>query len=697
MTGLANRLLYLAILLLTAVGIWIVFSRHAAEVEQAKQSLQTQLRSRAISLDQEVQDMRQTVTALSRELSSYPHDLSSDEGAAMLRMALLTRGTSDIGGLLLVHRGQVVCAPKEKADCNRWLGEGLKALLSSPANGWHGPLVTAEGQAILSYSEGVGEVRVAAIVPLASLKRFTIPIGAAESVITLADPAGHVLVDGDDRWAAGSSFPALSVGPALALMQTGVVAWQDSYLALDRIEETGGVLVAEIPQTAIQAEADKAIAGVRRIVISALLAVWIGMAALEVAVLRPARTAAKRLAETLQTLEITFAAVGDGIALFDDDNRLLARNDHFVHLMGADGAPIHRGDPLPARFCRDALAPAPDDGTTRVFEFANGDGSWIEARLRHWDADGRAVQAMILTDVSERRQATERAEAARRQAEDALERLRQTQAQLIESEKLAALGSLVAGIAHEINTPIGVAMGAATSLAEITRHFLRSIEQGAIRRSTIDSYSTTMTEAVILLERNLARASDLITHFKQVAVDQTSMQRRRFDLRDVVGETVTTLYPAFKRTPFTVQVDIPKDIILDSYPGPLGQIVTNMLTNALTHAFAGRDSGSIVLTGVATATHATLICRDDGTGMPAEVAKRVFEPFFTTRRSSGGSGLGMHIVYSLVTGVLGGDIGIESAPDSGTTIRITVPLVAPDGDIDRGTGDSGDRKGRQDV
>jgi signal transduction histidine kinase len=163
-----------------------------------------------------------------------------------------------------------------------------------------------------------------------------------------------------------------------------------------------------------------------------------------------------------------------------------------------------------------------------------------------------------------------------------------------------------------------------------------------------------------------------------VAVDQTSDQRRRFDLREVVGEVLTTLSPTIRKTPFRVTMEIPEGIVLDSYPGPFGQVVTNFVTNSLVHAFDGRPAGRILLrAAVQEDGLLAMSVADDGLGIPEEHLRHIFDPFFTTRLGKGGSGLGLHIVYNIVTRVLGGRISVDSRLGMGTTFMLTMPLCAP--------------------
>lgn len=265
-----------------------------------------------------------------------------------------------------------------------------------------------------------------------------------------------------------------------------------------------------------------------------------------------------------------------------------------------------------------------------------------------------------------------------RELETSLHALNAARDQLIQAEKLAGLGALVAGVAHELNSPIGNARVVGSSFADELKLFERSMDQG-LRRSALDNFLAMARTAAELLERNLSRAAELIQSFKQVAVDQSSSQRRRFDLKLVVEEILMALAPAFKRRPIRLAVAIPEGITLDSYPGPLGQILTNLVNNALIHAYAEDQAGTLRIEAAATETGLVMLSvADDGAGIAPEDLRRIFDPFFTTRLGQGGSGLGMHIVYTLVTGVLGGSIQVASAPGQGTRFRLDLPLVAPE-------------------
>jgi len=231
-------------------------------------------------------------------------------------------------------------------------------------------------------------------------------------------------------------------------------------------------------------------------------------------------------------------------------------------------------------------------------------------------------------------------------------------------------------VAHELNTPLGNTRVVASSLGEEVRAFAAAVQSGTLRRSQADAFLNRSREAVDLLERNAARAADLIGHFKQVAVDQTSMRRRRFSLRQTVEELLATLRPQFKHTAHRIELDIPPDIELDSYPGPLEQVVANLVGNSLTHGFAGIEAGVIrIRAALLDPDRVQLDYTDDGIGIPEPILHRIFEPFFTTRLGQGGSGLGLYIVYNLITGVLGGTVQAERAPERGTTFTVTLPRI----------------------
>lgn len=266
-----------------------------------------------------------------------------------------------------------------------------------------------------------------------------------------------------------------------------------------------------------------------------------------------------------------------------------------------------------------------------------------------------------------------------RELEATLDTLRRAQNDAVETEKLASLGRIVAGVAHELNTPLGNALTVASTLNESLQPLITESRAGQLSRRTVESLVSKGDEGMTLLLRNLEKAATLISNFKQVAVDQTSEQRRRFDLAQVTEEVVSVLRPAFRKSKTSLRLELAPSITCDSFPGPYGQVITNLLMNALTHAFDGKEDGEVVLrTEPFGESSFRVFVEDNGNGMTDEVRKRIFDPFFTTRLGRGGSGLGMNIVQGFVTRVLNGRILIDSEPGAGTRIILELPLTAPE-------------------
>ena len=278
-----------------------------------------------------------------------------------------------------------------------------------------------------------------------------------------------------------------------------------------------------------------------------------------------------------------------------------------------------------------------------------------------------------------RRRAEEALRAAKEAAETALADLKATQASLVQAEKLAALGGLVAGVAHEVNNPVGISLTVASSLVRRCETIKAQVATGQVRRSTLEEFLEGVRDASEQLVTNLHRAGELVQSFKQVAVDRSQAERRTFDLRQVCEQIVASLRPGLKGSAVALEVDLPEGVRMDGYPGPLGQILTNLFLNAVHHGFDGRP-GTMRLAAERQGPDAVKITfRDDGRGMSEDVQRRAFDPFFTTRRARGGTGLGLHIVYNIATRRLGGRIELTSAPEGGALFVLTLPLVAPEG------------------
>jgi signal transduction histidine kinase len=261
----------------------------------------------------------------------------------------------------------------------------------------------------------------------------------------------------------------------------------------------------------------------------------------------------------------------------------------------------------------------------------------------------------------------------RDKAEQALENLKHAQSQLVESEKMASLGSLVAGISHEINTPLGVARTSASYVEDSVKKLETAFFEGTLTKNDLKAFIETFNDGIHLMTANLIRASELMTSFKQVSADQSYDEDRDFNLNDYLQETLYTLKPNLKRYQVAIILDCEEDIIIHSLPGALSQVFTNLIMNSLMHAYETSDDGTIKIQVKALEDNIEIIYSDDGTGMSDEVKKKIFDPFFTTKRGNGGTGLGMHIIYNIVSHKLQGTIDVESTLGDGSQFIITLP------------------------
>jgi len=297
-----------------------------------------------------------------------------------------------------------------------------------------------------------------------------------------------------------------------------------------------------------------------------------------------------------------------------------------------------------------------------------------EARLKR---DAQALQEARDQLESRVQERTAELHASNAELVLALDDLGKTQSSLLRAERLASLGRMVAGVAHELGTPIGNARLAASTLAADAEQMARDVEQG-LRRSQLSKFLQRLGSGSQILQGNLGRASEVLQKFKQVAVDGSSAQRRVFALDQLVRDILMTLQPTLKRLPLDIQVDIPAGLEMDSYPGALGQVLSNLIQNAAIHGFEGREQGRLeIQADCPDAEHVRLRIRDDGCGIAAEIQPRVFDPFFTTRMGRGGSGLGLNISHNLVSNVLCGEIHLHSEAGAGSCFELLLPRVAP--------------------
>lgn len=398
------------------------------------------------------------------------------------------------------------------------------------------------------------------------------------------------------------------------------------------------------------------------------------------------------LAAKRDALQATLDNVDQGVLMVDADLRLALFNHRAAELLGLPesalaGRPFFV-DVLRRQETDGAFADAVEDFDLRpdgveqatrrpiAFKRRRPDGVVLEARSRPL-AGGGFVRT--LTDVTAEARASAEMVKAMQDLEAAYRELKETQASLLQAEKMASLALLAAGFAHEINTPVGIALGCAGHLAGKTDELAAALDGGALKRSGLTAYVAQAAESTRLINQNLARAVGLIRSLKEAAADQASQERRTFDLADHLAEALASLQPRVRDAGAHTVLQCPAGIMVDGYPGALAQAAANLVVNALVHGFDDGRAGTVVLsvTEDKTTDWLTLRCADDGRGVPPECLPRLFEPFYTTKRGAGGTGLGLHIVYNLAVQTLGGRIDVESPPDGGAVFTIRFPRIAP--------------------
>ncbi|MEC5398736.1 ATP-binding protein [Uliginosibacterium sp. H1] len=387
----------------------------------------------------------------------------------------------------------------------------------------------------------------------------------------------------------------------------------------------------------------------------ALLVALLGAAAMLAAWWLAARLA-RRVARPLQQLVAEAERIGQ---LQLDEPVVVSHNWREIHALASAKETMRRA-------LLDATRTQADVNRALIDEV--GERQRAEVELARY-------QGQLEQLVAER---TAQLEASNRELTEAMGELERAQAELIRNEKLASLGMLVAGVAHELNTPIGNALLSASALQDDARVLIEKASKRALRRSEFEDFLDALNEATDLLARNLARAGELIQHFKQMAVDQASDQRRVFRLRSVLEDVLASLGPRIKKTQHRIVFEAPVELEMDSYPGALGQIISNLIVNAEVHGFEGIAAGEVHISARAEGEDEVVLeFADNGVGIPSDRLPHIFDPFFTTKRGSGGSGIGLNIVYNLVGRVLGGHIEVRSAPGEGCRFTLTLPRIAP--------------------
>jgi len=294
------------------------------------------------------------------------------------------------------------------------------------------------------------------------------------------------------------------------------------------------------------------------------------------------------------------------------------------------------------------------------------------------------VSERALKDLNERLEQrvlerTAQFDEANKSLQKSVTRLELAQSELVNAEKLASLGSMVAGISHELNTPIGNVLMITSSMEKLYQEMQEKVVHGSVKRSDFEDFLKTGHEMSVLALRSTTRAAELVVSFKQVAADQTSEQRRTFDLKNVIEDNIATLWPSIKNRSVDLQIDnqIPAHIVCDSFPGPLGQVIINLTQNALLHGLADVAQGKITILGVEQENMVTVTVADNGCGIAPHILTHIFDPFFTTKLGKGGSGLGLTVSYRIVTSVLGGNMFATSSLGHGAQFTLVFPKTAP--------------------
>lgn len=315
--------------------------------------------------------------------------------------------------------------------------------------------------------------------------------------------------------------------------------------------------------------------------------------------------------------------------------------------------------------------------------------TWVDSGLVPSYRDGVQVGIdAVLVDVTDKVQADAEIRTLNTQLErrvnvrteelnQARNALQDSHDELVRSQAKAGLSAMVASVSHELGTPIGNSALVASTFVDLSRKLQSDLEKGTLRKSELASFSEMLIDGSSQLKTNLERAEILLRNFKQVSADQASEQRRTFDLAEVVKEVISSMGPVLKRSPHKVNVKVPQGILMDSLPGPLGQVIINLINNALLHAFEGIAQGEVCIEVSHDEASVQITVSDNGRGMSAEVRARLFQPFFSTKIGSGGTGLGMSIVDTIVRKSLGGAMRVKSEPGHGTRFDIDLPKAAP--------------------
>lgn len=294
------------------------------------------------------------------------------------------------------------------------------------------------------------------------------------------------------------------------------------------------------------------------------------------------------------------------------------------------------------------------------------------SKLQQAEQENRRLTLSLEQKIEQR---TDALKTSNQELLNTLATLHQYQNQIVETEKMASLGQMVAGVAHEVNTPIGLGVTASTLLQDKLADIQKAFDEKKLTSSQLAKFLSESKENLGIIYRNMERAASLISSFKRVAVDQSNENRRQFNMLQLINEVLLSLRPNLKKTQHQININCPEELELDSKPGPINQILINLIMNSLIHAFEHIEQGEIQINVSVENNNCKLVYVDNGAGVPESIKKRIFDPFVTTKRGEGGSGLGLHLVYNLVTQALNGKIQLESSLGQGIKIQIDFPVI----------------------
>jgi PAS domain S-box-containing protein len=390
-------------------------------------------------------------------------------------------------------------------------------------------------------------------------------------------------------------------------------------------------------------------------------------------------------------LQLIYDTAPIGLAFLSPDCRYLQINQRLTEICGIS-VEAHLGRTV--RDCVPALASSIEAIVRSIMEtgepvtdveVAGQRADQAEERfwITHWHPQrgnaGNIIGVNVAAEeITERKRSEREIRRARDAAEAALQHLQEAQASLVEAEKLAALGRLVAGVAHEINSPVGTSLTVASELARKSALFAAEVARGGLKRSSLNDFVRLVQSASSQLAGNLTRAAEMVQSFKQVAVDQSYLDRRVFDLGDLTEQVLAGMRSGLRKNHLVLNVECQSGLVINSYPGLYRQVLSNLFLNAVVHAFPDRRGGRIdIAMRESGQDEIEIVVADDGCGMSPEIRRQAFNPFFTTRRHEGSIGLGLHVVHNIVTIRLGGLIHLDSEDGEGTTVRLVLPRTAP--------------------